>query len=116
VQNEDGEVSIQLVEMKTVKLSPKIRITIIIIAILLGVNSLNLILDKIIWILITVEIFVIDNTNSVIFEYYTNFCWIWLDLVTLVNSLFFMILFKNVAIKQIQMKEQSQFGKSYNEE
>ena len=99
MQNEDGKVSIELVEMKTVKLSPKIRITIIIIAILLGVNSLNLILDKIIWTLITVEIFVIDNTNSVIFEYYMNFCWIWLDIVTLMNGIFFIQLFKKVALK-----------------
>lgn len=91
-----------MVEMKAVKLGNKTRVSIIFVSILLGVNSFNLILDKIIQILITVEIFGEKNSTSIIFEVYSQFCWIWLDILTLVNGLFFMFFFKGMAIKQIQ--------------
>jgi hypothetical protein len=47
----------QMIEMKTVKLDKKARVSIALVSILLGINSVNLIVDKVIEILYTVEIF-----------------------------------------------------------
>ena len=47
----------QMIEMKTVKLDKKARVSIALVSILLGINSVNLIVDKMIEILYTVEIF-----------------------------------------------------------
>ena len=46
-----------MIEMKTVKLDKKTRVSIALVSILLGINSVNLIVDKMIEILYTVEIF-----------------------------------------------------------
>lgn len=46
-----------MIEMKTVKLDKKARVSIALVSILLGINSVNLIVDKVIEILYTVEIF-----------------------------------------------------------
>ena len=88
-----------MVDMRKVKLDRKTSLSITSISILLGINSFNLILDKLIQILVTVEIFALNNTTSIIFYWYSEFCWLWLDILTLVNGLFFMLLFKNVALK-----------------
>ena len=47
----------QMIEMKTVKLDKKAKVSIALVSILLGINSVNLIVDKMIEILYTVEIF-----------------------------------------------------------
>ena len=47
----------QMIEMKTVKLDKKAKVSIALVSILLGINSVNLIVDKVIEILYTVEIF-----------------------------------------------------------
>ena len=47
----------QMIEMKTVKLDKKTRVSVALVSILLGINSVNLIVDKVIEILYTVEIF-----------------------------------------------------------
>ena len=47
----------QMIEMKTVKLDKKTRVSVALVSILLGINSVNLIVDKMIEILYTVEIF-----------------------------------------------------------
>lgn len=88
-----------MIDMRQIKLDRKTRLTITFVSILLGVNSFNLILDKLIQILVTVEIFGFNKTTSIIFYWYSEFCWLWLDILTLVNGLFFMFLFKNVALK-----------------
>lgn len=88
-----------MVDMRKVKLDRKTSLSIASVSILLGINSFNLILDKLIQILVTVEIFALNNTTSIIFYWYSEFCWLWLDILTLVNGLFFMLLFKNVALK-----------------
>ena len=75
--------------MKTVKLDKKTRVSIALVAILLGINSFNLILDKMIQILVTEEIFFENNSTSILFDLYSEFCWVWLDIVTLLNGLFF---------------------------
>ena len=46
-----------MIEMKTVKLDKKAKVSIALVSILLGINSVNLIVDKMIEILYTVEIF-----------------------------------------------------------
>jgi hypothetical protein len=88
-----------MIDMRKVKLDRKTSLSIASVSILLGINSFNLILDKLIQILVTVEIFALNNTTSIIFYWYSEFCWLWLDILTLVNGLFFMLLFKNVALK-----------------
>lgn len=88
-----------MIEMRKVKLDRKTSLSIISFSILLGINSFNLILDKVIQILVTVEIFAFNKTTSNIFYWYSEFCWAWLDILTLVNGLFFMFLFKSVALK-----------------
>ncbi len=65
---ENGERQIELVEMKKVRLKPKTRIYIVLISILLGVNSFNLILDKLIQIMILLDIVKFDKTASFIFD------------------------------------------------
>lgn len=89
----------KMIDIRKVKVDRKTNISIIFVSILLGVNSFNLILDKLIQILVTVEIFGLNNTTSIIFYWYSEFCWLWLDILTLVNGLFFIFLFKNVALK-----------------
>jgi hypothetical protein len=80
-------------DLNDVRFNTKTRIYIGIVTILLGVNSLNLILDKTIAIVITVEFFGENYSTSYLFELYTHICWIWLDILTLVNGLFFVFLF-----------------------
>jgi hypothetical protein len=81
----------QMIEMKTVKLDKKARVSIALVSILLGINSVNLIVDKVIEILYTVEIFSKNYySTSILFYVYHEFCWFWLDIVALVNGLFFM--------------------------
>ena len=79
----------QMIEMKKVKLDKKTRVSIALVTILLGINSLNLILDKLIHITLTENIFRLNIPPSYLFELYSTFCWVWLDIVALVNGLFF---------------------------
>ena len=89
----------EMLDINKIKLDYKTRLSIVFISILLGVNSLNLILDKAIHILVTIEIYYQENVISIIFQWYSEFCWIWLDILTLINGVFFMLLFKKVALK-----------------
>jgi hypothetical protein len=82
-----------MINIKDIKFNTKTRIYIIIVAILLGVNSLNIMLDKAIAITVTIELFGEHLATSYLFEVYSEFCWIWIDILTLGNGLFFVFLF-----------------------
>jgi hypothetical protein len=88
-----------MTEMKKVKLDWKTRVSIILVTVMLIINSFNLIIDKIIQILVTVETSLFNKATSDLFDLYSEFCWVWLDVVTLANGIFFMLLFKNIALK-----------------
>ena len=60
----------QLLDMSKVSLDSKTRLSIGLVSVLLGVNSFNVILDKFIQILVTVEIFGKGATTSIIFDVY----------------------------------------------
>ena len=79
-----------MIDINEVKFDRKTRITIYAVTILLLVNSLNLILDRIVEILVTIEISQKNSITSIIFEVYSEFIWIWLDIVTMINAFFFM--------------------------
>lgn len=66
------------------------------IAILI-VNSANLLIYLLIQVLITID--VINEKKSCVFEWYTLFCIFWVDILTLLNALCFLLLFKRIASK-----------------
>lgn len=88
-----------MIDMKKVKVEKKTRVTIALVGILLGINSINLIVDKLIQTLVTVEIFGFNKSTSILFAVYSEICWVSVDIVTLLNGLFFMQIFKNIALK-----------------
>jgi hypothetical protein len=90
---------LQLVNIKKIAFDRKTWAAIVGISIMLGVNSFNLVLDRIAQILITIEVSMKNSKTSTIFEYYSQFSWIWLDILTLANGLFFMYVFKNMALR-----------------
>ena len=57
--------------MRKVKLDKKTRLSLALVKIMLSINSLNLILDKIIQIVVSVQTYFFDYTTTAVFDYYS---------------------------------------------
>lgn len=86
-------------EAKLVKIptgyNSKTKFAITVILSVLIVNSANLLIQIVVQILITINVF--KREESCVFEWYTVICIFWVDILILTNGLCFLLLFKNIA-------------------
>ncbi len=78
--------------------SKRTKLAIYIITGVLFVNSANLFIQVLMQTLVTIDLF--ENKKSCTFEWYTLFCIFWLDILSLIDGLCFLLLFKRIATTQ----------------